>query len=98
MDRERPRWSVRISTLMLLVVIAALATALVVEPRRRLAAEAEKMRAENEARLAAAEAYAARVVAEHARAQAEQAEAQLRKAIDDAKGSGRRGEVKAKGE
>jgi hypothetical protein len=98
MDRERPRWRMRIRTVMLLVAITALAATLVVEPRRRLAAEAHKMRAENEARLAAAEAYAAQVAAEHARAQVEQAEAQRRKALDDAKGSGRRSEVKAKGE
>jgi hypothetical protein len=67
MDRERPRWRFRIRTVMRLVAIAAPAAALVVEPRRRFAAEAEKMRAENKARLAAAEAHAVRVAAEHAR-------------------------------
>jgi hypothetical protein len=92
MERERPRWRVRISTLMLLAAIAALATDLAVGPGRRRVAEAETMRAENEARRAAAEAYAFRVAAEQARQQAEQARAQPRKALDDAKGSGRRGE------
>ena len=84
MERDRPRWRIRISTLMLLVVIAALAVHLVVEPRRWLAAEAEKMRAENEARLTAAEAERARALADE--------EARRRKRFDDAKGSSPKGE------
>ena len=35
MERDRPRWRIRISTLMLLVIIAALASALVVERWKR---------------------------------------------------------------
>jgi hypothetical protein len=36
MERDRPRWRMRISTLMLLVIIDALASALVVERRKRM--------------------------------------------------------------
>jgi hypothetical protein len=93
MDRERPRWGVRINAMMLLVVIAALATALVVEHMKR--AEATRLA---EARLTAAVAEAQRAAAE-ARAEAKQADAEgmpvevrFRKPIDAAKGSGRRTE------
>jgi hypothetical protein len=89
MERERPRWRVRISTLMLLVVIAALAIALVVQQMRWQEAERRAAVEVNGARLVAAEA---RRVVELARAQAEQAQMQLRKALDEAKGAGRRGE------
>jgi hypothetical protein len=41
METERPRWRVRISTLMLLVIIAALAAALFVERRTRVHLEQE---------------------------------------------------------
>jgi hypothetical protein len=37
MEHERPRWRIRISTLMLLVIIAALSLALVVEALEKMA-------------------------------------------------------------
>jgi hypothetical protein len=39
MDRDRPRWRIRIGTLMLLVIIVAVSMALIVERRKRLQAE-----------------------------------------------------------
>jgi uncharacterized membrane protein YqiK len=93
MDHERPRWGVRINAMILLVVIAALATALVVEQMKR--AEAKRLA---EARLAAAVAEAqrgaadARAEAKRADAEGMQVEVRFRKPIDDAKGSGRRRE------
>jgi hypothetical protein len=88
MEREPQRWRFRISTLMLLVVIAALATALFVEHTKRLAAE---RRAAGEAMRAAVRAREDQAVAEHGRAQAARVEAQLRKALEDAKAAGSRG-------
>jgi hypothetical protein len=86
MEHERPRWRVRIRTVMLLVVIAALGVALYVEHQRRIVAE---QRAQADAARALAEAQA---VAEQVRAQVVQAEARLRKELDDAKKSRPRGE------
>jgi hypothetical protein len=43
MDRDRPRWRIRISTLMLLVIIAALSAALVAERRRSLSLERQAL-------------------------------------------------------
>jgi hypothetical protein len=81
MEREGPRWRIRISTLMLLVIIAALASALVAERWNRTV---EAQRALAHARTA--EAAARRALAQSVRAQA-QAVAQARKAGDEAKGS-----------
>jgi hypothetical protein len=97
MDHERPTWRIRIRTLIFLVIITALGAALVVEHTKR--GEAERLaqvrlaEAEAEARRAAAEAQAALAEAQQAQAQAETArvEAQLRKALEEAKDSGRRG-------
>jgi sensor histidine kinase regulating citrate/malate metabolism len=89
MEPERPRERVGISTLMLLVVIAAMAAALVVRQMKWQEAERTAPSAVNGARLVAQEA---RLAAEQARAQAAQAQAELRKALDEAKGGGRRGE------
>ena len=66
MAHDRPRWRFRLSTLMLLVVIAALATYIVVErwqraqEARRLAAEAERafQQAQAEVRRASSSAQA----------------------------------------
>jgi hypothetical protein len=80
MERDRPRWRIRISTLMLLVIIAALASALVVE---RWKQTVEAQRALADARRA--EAVARRALAQ-SQAQA-QAAAQARQAGDEAKGS-----------
>jgi type II secretory pathway pseudopilin PulG len=74
MERDRPRWRIRISTLMLLVIIAALASALVVERWKRTVEEQRAL------------AVAERALAEALRAEA-QAVAQARKAGDEAKGS-----------
>ena len=58
MEHDHPRWRFRISTLMLLVIIAALATAWVVERRNherdldRLRASADAERAESRRLLA----------------------------------------------
>jgi len=58
MEHDRPRWRIRISTLMLLIIIAALAMALVSErwnravEARRLAAEADRAAAAANAALA----------------------------------------------
>jgi cell division protein FtsL len=95
MDPERPRWRIRISTLMFLVVIAALGAALFVEHTKRLAAE---QRAAEQLQRAEEVGRAALAVADQARAQAERVEARHRKELEEAKNSGRRGEVKAKGE
>jgi hypothetical protein len=81
MERDRPRWRIRISTLMLLVIIAALASALVVERWKRTV---EAQRALADARRAEAEAR--RALAQSRWAQA-QAVAPARKAGDEAKGS-----------
>jgi hypothetical protein len=74
MKHDRPRWRLRISTLMLLVIIAALASALVVERWKRVGSErralAEAQRAEAEARLALARALRARAQVAQAKAQA----------------------------
>ena len=82
MEHDRPRWRVRIRTLMFLVIITALAAALVVERTKRLAAE----------RQAAADALRAAAEANRAVAEAALAEAERRNALDQAKGSGRPGE------
>jgi hypothetical protein len=74
---------------MLLVFIAALAIALVVQQMRWQGAERRAAVEVNGARLVAQEVWMA---AEQARARAERAEAQLRKALDEAKAAGRRGE------
>jgi hypothetical protein len=69
MGHDHPRWRIRLSTLMLLVVIAALATYIVVErwqrvqEARRLAAEAQQafaalQQAEAQARRASSSAQA----------------------------------------
>jgi hypothetical protein len=84
MERERPRWRIRISTLMLLVIIAALAAALVVEHRKRVLSE--QLAAANEQK-ARAEAERALAEAQLARDQARQSEARFRKLVDGAKGS-----------
>jgi hypothetical protein len=81
MERDRPRWRIRISTLMLLVIIAALASALVVE---RWKGTAEAQRALVYARRAEAEARRALAQAEQAQVQAV---AQAQKAGDGPKGS-----------
>jgi hypothetical protein len=69
---------------MLLVAIAALALALVIEHRRRQLSE--ELASANE-QMARAEARRARAVAQQARDEARQAEAQLRMARDEAEGS-----------
>jgi type II secretory pathway component PulL len=66
MGHDRPRWRFRLSILMLLVVIAALATYIVVErwqraqEARRLAAEAERAFRQLEAQTQRAQAQADR--------------------------------------
>lgn len=81
MERDRPRWRIRISTLMLLVIIAALASALIVERWQRTV---EAQRALADARRA--EGDARRALAQSLRAEA-QAVARDRKDGDEAKGS-----------
>ena len=81
MERDRPRWRIRISTLMLLVIIAALASALVVERWKRTV---EAQQALVVAEMAEAEARQA--LAQSLRAQA-QAVAQAQEAGDEAQGS-----------
>ena len=71
MGHDRPRWRIRLSTLMLLVVIAALATYIVVERWQRVQ-EARRLAAE-------AQAEAQRVVAA-----LQQSEAQARRASSSA--------------
>jgi uncharacterized membrane protein YcjF (UPF0283 family) len=68
MAREHPRWRFRVSTLMLLVVVAALALTLASEWFRR----------ERLLQLALARAELARAEAQMATAQARQAEAAVR--------------------
>jgi hypothetical protein len=84
MEHQRPRWRFRISTLMLLVVIAALASALVIEHRKRQLSE--ELALANE-QMARAEAQRALAIAQQARDEARQAEAQLREARSEADGS-----------
>jgi hypothetical protein len=70
MEHDRPRWRFRLSTLMLLVVIAALATYIVVErwqrvhlageEHRRLAGEALRFRQQAEVEVQQAQAQARR--------------------------------------
>jgi hypothetical protein len=73
MERDRPRWRFRISTLMLLVVILALVSTLVVDRWKRL---------QNEQQLAAslqqalAQAEQARALAVQAQERADRAEEQ----------------------
>jgi hypothetical protein len=69
---------------MLLVIIAALALALVIEHRKRQLSE--ELALANE-QMARAEAQRALAVAQQARDEARQAQAQLREARDEAKGS-----------
>ena len=76
MEHERPRWRIRISTLMLPVVIAALASALVADRWKRLETA---QRAETAARWAVQEAERAQALAAE--------EAQLRAELDEAKRS-----------
>jgi hypothetical protein len=86
----------RISTLMLLVIIAALAAALEVEHTRRLEqaqlAEARMATALAEARQGAAQVRVAVAEAEQARAAQAGEEARLRKELDAANGTRRRGD------
>jgi hypothetical protein len=89
MECDHPRWRVRIGTLMLLVVIAALAAALFVEHTKRLAAE---RRAAAEAGLARAQAEEATARVQFDRARAERAQILVREALEEAKAAGRRGE------
>jgi hypothetical protein len=89
MEHERPRWRNRLSTLMLLVIIAALASALVADRWKRLESS---HRAAMEARRAVVEARQAIAAAQQERAQAARAATQAPRAPDDAKGSGGRGE------
>jgi hypothetical protein len=86
MEHRRPRWSVRISTLMLLVVIAALSVALFVEHQRRIAGEQRELQAEGRARLGALKTYGA----------AEQATARLHWALEKGGRFEARGGVTAK--
>jgi hypothetical protein len=87
MGQDHPRWRFRISTLMLLVIIAALSSALVVEHRQRVLAE--RLAAANEQR-AQYEALLARAQAQRALDQARRAEALARKAKGQARDSMRR--------
>lgn len=80
MDHQRPRWRIRISTLMLLVIIAALSLALVVE-RWKKHREEQRLIASLEQALAEAR---------QVEAQAQQAQVQGRKAILRASDSVRR--------
>jgi hypothetical protein len=84
MEHDRPRWRIRISTLMLLVIIAALSLALVVEHRKR--ALSEQLASANE-RTARYEADLARAEAQRALDQVRRAEAQSRRARDQVSGS-----------
>ena len=85
MENDRPRWRIRLSTLMLLIIIAALSLVLIMERQARLASEQRAVASERMAVMRAQEALAR---AQIAQARAVQAEAQLRKATDDAKASG----------
>jgi hypothetical protein len=89
MERERPRWRIRLSTLMLLVIIAALVSALVADRWKR---SESAHRAEMEARRAVVEARQAIAAAQQERARAARAATQAPGAPDGAKGSGGRGE------
>jgi hypothetical protein len=84
MEHDRRGWRFRISTLMLQVIIAALALALVVEHNKRVLSEQRALANEQEAR---AEAQRALAEAQLARDQARQFEAQFHKILDEAKGS-----------
>ena len=55
MGHDRPRWRFRLSTLMLLVVIAALATYIVVERWQRVQQEASRVQREASRRRMAVE-------------------------------------------
>jgi len=74
MGHDRPRWRFRLSTLMLLVVIAALATYIVVERWQRVQ-EARRLAAEAQRAAAAFQQEAQRAAAAF-----QQAEAQARRA------------------
>jgi hypothetical protein len=67
MEHERPRWRFRISTLMLLVIIMALASALVSERLKR-EWELQRLDAQKEAVVARMQAEAALANAQQARA------------------------------
>jgi hypothetical protein len=84
MANDRPYWRFRISSLMLLIIIAALTLALFVEHRKLVLSEQLALANERRARE---EAQRARAYAQRALAQLRQAEAQARNAVDEAKGS-----------
>jgi type VI protein secretion system component VasK len=80
MDHQRPGWRIRISTLMLLVIIAAVFLTLAVE-RWKWRREEQRLIASQERALAQAQ---------QAEARAQQAQVQARKAIVRARDSVRR--------
>jgi hypothetical protein len=77
MDRDRPRWRFRISTLMLLVFIAALAAALFVEHRDRVRSEQRAVASQNRAIELEARLWKSVAAAEVASVQALELKAQL---------------------
>jgi hypothetical protein len=77
MEPLRPRWRLRISTLMLLIVILGLSLALVMEHQRRQVSEERAVKRLEAANIRAVTAYT----------QVRRAEAALRKALDEGKSS-----------
>lgn len=78
MEHQHPRWRIRISTLMLLVIITALSFALIIERGKREQAE---YRLRTSAAVARTQAQEAVGRAELARLQAEKARARYEEAI-----------------